>query len=69
MNEMSHTKNTALERLVIQLLGDLNRFYGTPTLVLGLGVVHTRRFRNTVGLCWILVIMQYLIMCLNGSES
>ena len=38
---MSHTKSTALERLVIQLLGGLNRFYGIPTLALGLGVVHT----------------------------
>ena len=45
---MSHTKSTALERLVIQLLGGLNRFYGIPTLALGLGVVHTRRFRNAV---------------------
>ena len=43
---MSHTKSTALERLVIQLLGGLNRFYGILTLALGLGVVHTRRFRN-----------------------
>ena len=48
LNEMSHTKSTALERLVIQLLGGLNRFYGIPTLALGLGVVHTRRFRNNV---------------------
>ena len=43
---MSHTKSTALEQLVIHLLGGLNRFYGIPTLALGLGVVHTRRFRN-----------------------
>ena len=41
---MSHIKSTALERLVIHLLGGLNRFYGIPTLALGLGVVHTRRF-------------------------
>ena len=27
VNEMSHAKSTALERLVIQLLGGLNRFY------------------------------------------
>ena len=60
LNEMSHTKSTALERLVIQLLGGLNRFYRIPTLALGLGVVHTRRFGNTVGLCWILVLMQKL---------
>ena len=43
---MSHTKSAALERLVMKLLGGLNRFYGIPTLALGLGVVHTRRFRN-----------------------
>ena len=61
LNEMSHTKSTALERLVMKLLGGLNRFYGIPTLALGLGVVHTRRFRKTVGLCWILVLSQYLI--------
>ena len=41
MNEMSHTKSIALERLVMQLLGSLNRFYGISTLALGLGVVHT----------------------------
>ena len=37
---MNHTKSTALERLVIQLLGGLNRFYGIPTLALGLDKVH-----------------------------
>ena len=36
---MSHTKSTALERLVIQLLGGLNRFYRIPTLAPGLHVV------------------------------
>ena len=42
---MSRTRSTALERLVIILLGGLNRLYGTPTLVLGPGAVHTRCLR------------------------
>ena len=40
LNEMSHTKSIALEQLVIQILGGLNRFYGIPSLALGLGMVH-----------------------------
>ena len=41
---MSHIKSTALELSVIPLLGGaegLNRFYGIPTLALGLGAAHT----------------------------
>ena len=43
---MSHTRSTALERSVIQLLGGLSRFYGIPTLTLCPGTVHTRRFQK-----------------------
>ena len=42
-DKMSRTRSTALERLVIQLLGGLNRFYGIPTLALGPGMVHLHR--------------------------
>ena len=42
---MSRIRSTALERSVIPLLvgggGGLNRFYGIPTLALGLDVAHT----------------------------
>ena len=44
--DMSRTRSTALERLVITLLGGLNRFYGIPTLALGPGTVHIRYFNN-----------------------
>ena len=44
MNEMSYTSSTALERLVIQLLGGLTPFYGIANLALDLGVVHTSCF-------------------------
>ena len=44
--DMSRTRSTALERLVITLLGGLNRFYGIPTLALGPGTVHLRYFNN-----------------------
>ena len=40
---MSRTRSTTLERLVIQLLGGLNRFYGIPTLALGPDMVHLHR--------------------------
>ena len=43
---MSRTRSTALELLVIILLGSLNSFYGIPTLVLGPGTVHARCFRQ-----------------------
>ena len=35
--EMSRTRSTALERLVMTFLGGLNQFYGIPTLALGPG--------------------------------
>ena len=44
--DMSRTRSTALERLVITLLGGLNRFCGIPTLALGPGTVHLRYFNN-----------------------
>ena len=45
LNEMSHNKNAALERLVIQLLGGLNRYYGILNLALGLYGLYTLLFR------------------------
>ena len=41
---MSRARSTALERLVMALLGGLNRFYGIPTLALGPGTVHAHYF-------------------------